>query len=174
MATKSAQLVSAIGKGRSLLSLSRGYASAAATLPDLPYDYNALSPVIIPEIMELHHKKHHQAYITNLNASLEKYAEAEHKGDLKTMIALQPAIKFNGGGALCALVNSCVDVVKTGARRCAANVDRPTLPFLAGHLNHAMFWQMLIPPKVRLQNSCLYQLSVPFYLSFFRRLASPP
>lgn len=69
-----------------------------ASLPDLPYDYNALAPVIIPEIMELHHKKHHQAYITNLNAALEKQAEADHKGDLETVIGLQSAIKFNGGG----------------------------------------------------------------------------
>lgn len=71
---------------------------SSASLPDLPYDYNALAPVIIPEIMELHHKKHHQAYITNLNASLEKQAEADQKDDLDAVIALQPAIKFNGGG----------------------------------------------------------------------------
>lgn len=71
---------------------------ATASLPDLPYDYNALAPVIIPEIMELHHKKHHQAYITNLNAALEKAAEADQKGDLATVISLQSAIKFNGGG----------------------------------------------------------------------------
>lgn len=69
-----------------------------ATLPDLPYDYSALSPVIIPEIMELHHSKHHQAYVTNLNVALEKLAEAEHKGDVNAMIGLQSAIKFNGGG----------------------------------------------------------------------------
>ena len=75
---------------------SRGVATQ--TLPDLPYDYSALSPVIIPEIMELHHKKHHQAYVTNLNKALEQYAEAEQKGDLAAMINLQPAIKFNGGG----------------------------------------------------------------------------
>jgi superoxide dismutase, Fe-Mn family len=77
-------------------SSSRGISSA--TLPDLPYDYNALAPVIIPEIMELHHKKHHQAYITNLNAAMEKAAEADQKSDLDTIISLQPAIKFNGGG----------------------------------------------------------------------------
>ncbi len=68
------------------------------TLPDLPYDYNALEPVISAEIMELHHKKHHNAYVTNLNAALEKYEEAEAKEDLATMISLQPAIRFNGGG----------------------------------------------------------------------------
>jgi len=71
---------------------------SSATLPDLPYDYSELAPVIIPEIMELHHKKHHQAYITNLNKAMEQAAEAEKRGDLKALISLQPAIKFNGGG----------------------------------------------------------------------------
>lgn len=68
------------------------------TLPDLPYDYSALEPVISGEIMELHHKKHHNAYVTNVNKALEQYAEAEAKNDLAKMIALQSAINFNGGG----------------------------------------------------------------------------
>ena len=67
-------------------------------LPDLPYDFNALEPVINAEIMEIHYKKHHQAYVTNLNAALEKYHEAESKKDMQQMIALQSSIKFNGGG----------------------------------------------------------------------------
>ena len=67
-------------------------------LPTLPYDLNALEPVISAEIMNLHYNKHHQAYVTNLNKALEQYCEAEHKNDLPTMIALQQAIKFNGGG----------------------------------------------------------------------------
>jgi Fe-Mn family superoxide dismutase len=46
--------------------------------------------------MELHHKKHHQAYVNNLNASLEKYAAAEAKKDVAEMISLQGAIRFNG------------------------------------------------------------------------------
>lgn len=91
--TRSTQsLLKGLIKGDSIRSIS------SATLPDLPYDYNALAPVIIPEIMELHHKKHHQAYITNLNKALEQYAEAENKNDVASMINLQPAIKFNGGG----------------------------------------------------------------------------
>jgi Fe-Mn family superoxide dismutase len=68
------------------------------TLPDLPYDFNALEPVISAEIMELHYSKHHKAYVTNLNAALEKYLEAEKKNDIAQMISLQSAIKFNGGG----------------------------------------------------------------------------
>jgi len=68
------------------------------TLPDLPYDFGALEPVISAEIMQLHYTKHHNAYVTNLNVALEKYAEAEKKQDVAAMIALQQAIKFNGGG----------------------------------------------------------------------------
>lgn len=67
-------------------------------LLDLPYDYNALEPVISAEIMELHYSKHHRAYVNNLNAALEKYADAESKGDLSALISLQQAIRFNGGG----------------------------------------------------------------------------
>lgn len=67
-------------------------------LPDLPYDYADLQPTINAEIMELHHSKHHHAYVTKLNEALDKYAEAEQQGDLATMINLQPAIQFNGGG----------------------------------------------------------------------------
>ena len=67
-------------------------------LPHLPYDFNALAPIISAEIMELHYSKHHKGYVTNLNAALEKYHEAESKNDVAAMVALQSAIKFNGGG----------------------------------------------------------------------------
>ena len=67
-------------------------------LPPLPYEFDALEPVISAKIMELHYTKHHQAYVNNLNAALEKYAEAETHKDVQAMIALQPAIRFNGGG----------------------------------------------------------------------------
>jgi Fe-Mn family superoxide dismutase len=67
-------------------------------LPELPYDFNALEPVISAEIMQLHYQKHHQGYVTNLNAALEKYHEAESRNDVAQMIALQAAVKFNGGG----------------------------------------------------------------------------
>ena len=68
------------------------------TLPELPYAYNALEPVISEEIMQLHHQKHHAGYVTNLNAALEKYEQAEAKEDLTTLVSLQPLIRFNGGG----------------------------------------------------------------------------
>jgi len=67
-------------------------------IPKLPYSFDALEPVISKEIMELHYEKHHKTYVANLNAALEKYVEAEKKQDLQQMVALQSAIKFNGGG----------------------------------------------------------------------------
>lgn len=61
---------------------------------------SALEPVIPAEIMQLHHSKHHQAYVTNLNAAAERAAAAEARGDVAAMLSLQPALRFNGGGHL--------------------------------------------------------------------------
>ena len=47
-----------------------------STLPELPYEYSALEPVISRDIMTLHHQKHHAAYVTNYNATLEKLQAA--------------------------------------------------------------------------------------------------
>merc|ERR1711962_137000 len=93
---------------RCLIASSRSGAAAVtttavrgkATLPDLPYDYNALEPVISAEIMQLHHSKHHQTYVNNLNAAEDKLAEAQQKGDVSAIIGLSGALKFNGGGHL--------------------------------------------------------------------------
>ena len=88
----------------SLSQSSAAYLSSApggkATLPDLPYDYSNLSPVISAETMELHHSKHHNAYVTNLNVALEKLDAAVSVGDVSSIIGLQGALKFNGGGHL--------------------------------------------------------------------------
>ena len=78
--------------------LSSVSAGGAVTLPDLPYDYNALEPVISAEIMEIHHTKHHNAYVTNLNVAVEKMDAALTAGNVSAVIALQGALKFNGGG----------------------------------------------------------------------------
>jgi superoxide dismutase, Fe-Mn family len=48
--------------------------------------------------MEIHHKKHHQTYVTNLNGALPKLADAEAKQDVNAIVQLQGVIKFNGGG----------------------------------------------------------------------------
>ncbi|XP_043666966.1 superoxide dismutase [Mn], mitochondrial [Vespula pensylvanica] len=69
-------------------------------LPDLPYEYKALEPIICAEIMQLHHSKHHATYVNNLNVAEEKLKEAVAKGDVNAQIALGPALKFNGGGHL--------------------------------------------------------------------------
>ncbi|GMH67052.1 hypothetical protein TrST_g523 [Triparma strigata] len=73
-------------------------AMSSASLPALPYAYDALEPTISSTIMEIHHTKHHQTYVTNLNAALEKAEAASKSGDASALIALAPAIKFNGGG----------------------------------------------------------------------------
>ena len=69
---------------------------SVAKLPDLPYDFGALEPVISAEIMQIHHSKHHNAYVTNLNLSMTKLEEAISKKDTSSIISLQQAIKFNG------------------------------------------------------------------------------
>lgn len=83
---------------RAMRSATTGARRMKHTLPDLAYDYAALEPVISAKIMELHHSKHHNTYVNNLNIAEEQYAEAVHTGDLTKAIGLQSAIKFNGGG----------------------------------------------------------------------------
>ena len=68
------------------------------SLPDLQYDYSALAPYIAPEIMELHHSKHHQAYVTGANLALEKLAEAREAGNFATVAKIEKDLAFNLGG----------------------------------------------------------------------------
>ncbi|KAH0538317.1 hypothetical protein FGG08_005091 [Glutinoglossum americanum] len=68
------------------------------TLPPLPYAYDALEPHISAQIMTIHHTKHHQAYVTNLNAALASLVTFSQTSDIPAQIALQQAVKFNGGG----------------------------------------------------------------------------
>lgn len=67
----------------------------AEKLPDLDYDYGELEPFISAEIMQLHHQKHHQTYITNFNKALE---QLESFNNPAAIVGLQSAINFNGGG----------------------------------------------------------------------------
>jgi superoxide dismutase, Fe-Mn family len=90
----------------------------AHSLPPLPYPSDALEPHIDKQTMEIHHGKHHNAYVTNLNAALEKHPELQSKSaeDLIRGIASVPedirtAVRNNGGG----------------------------------HVNHSMFWQIMGP-----------------------------
>ncbi|WP_134772281.1 superoxide dismutase [Ornithinimicrobium flavum] len=68
------------------------------TLPDLAYDYGALEPHISGEIMELHHSKHHKAYVDGANQALEKLAAARESGDFGTVPMLEKNLAFNLGG----------------------------------------------------------------------------
>ncbi len=72
---------------------------AEYTLPELPYDYSALEPHISAEIMELHHSKHHQAYVNGANAALKAQAEAREDGTIGAKaILLSRNLAFNLGG----------------------------------------------------------------------------
>ncbi|MCG8927322.1 superoxide dismutase [Lentzea sp. CC55] len=67
-------------------------------LPDLPYDYAALEPAITGEILELHHSKHHAAYVKGANDSLERLAETREKEDFTGIVGLEKTFAFNLSG----------------------------------------------------------------------------
>ncbi len=90
----------------------------AFEVPALPYAYDALEPHIDEATMHLHHDKHHQAYVTNLNAAIDKHPELSSKSPeelIKDLNAvpedIRPAVRNNGGG----------------------------------HVNHTMFWEIMGP-----------------------------
>jgi len=91
----------------------------AFTLPPLPYAFDALEPHIDAKTMEIHHDKHHQAYITNLNKALESAPELASK-------SLEELLANN-----CAIVP---DAIKTAVRNHGG-----------GHHNHSLFWTILGP-----------------------------
>lgn len=68
------------------------------TLPELAYDYGALEPSISGTIMELHHSKHHQAYVTGANTALQQLAEARDSDNLANVNKLEKDLAFNLGG----------------------------------------------------------------------------
>jgi superoxide dismutase, Fe-Mn family len=68
------------------------------TLPDLPYDYAALEPHYSGRILELHHDKHHAAYVTGVNTTLEKLAEARAGDDFSALVGLEKTLAFNLSG----------------------------------------------------------------------------
>lgn len=87
------------------------------TLPDLPYAYDALEPHIDAQTMEIHHSKHHNTYVTNLNAALK---DSGHEGK---------AIE-----ALVAEVNSLPESIRNAVRNNGG-----------GHANHSLFWTVMSP-----------------------------
>jgi len=92
----------------------------AFTLPNLPYAYDALEPHIDAKTMEIHHTKHHQAYVNNLNAAVEKAPELQGK-------SLDDLMKG---------INSVPESVRTAVRNNGG-----------GHWNHSMFWELMGPGK---------------------------
>ncbi|HTI63085.1 MAG TPA: superoxide dismutase [Gemmatimonadaceae bacterium] len=90
------------------------------TLPPLPYPYDALEPHIDARTMEIHHTKHHQAYVNNLNAAIEKAPE---------------------------LANKSLDELMRGANSLPESVRTAVRNNGGGHWNHSMFWQLMGPGK---------------------------
>lgn len=68
------------------------------TLPDLAYDYGSLEPHISGRIMQLHHDKHHAAYVKGANEALDRLAEARHKNDFASIAGLEKALAFHVSG----------------------------------------------------------------------------
>src|SRR5438128_6157368 len=87
-------------------------------LPELGYDYGALEPHIDKQTMEIHHGKHHGAYVNNLNAALEKHPELQSK-------SIEDLIRG---------INTVPEDIRTAVRNNGG-----------GHLNHTMFWQIMGP-----------------------------
>jgi Fe-Mn family superoxide dismutase len=71
---------------------------AEYTLPELGYDYAALEPHISGKIMQLHHDKHHQAYVTGANTAITKLAESRDSGDFANINKLEKDLAFNLAG----------------------------------------------------------------------------
>src|SRR5436305_8566578 len=90
------------------------------SVPPLPYDYNALEPHIDEQTMGIHHDKHHAAYVSNLNAALEKSPELQNK-------SVEELIKG---------INTVPEAIRTAVRNNGG-----------GHVNHTMFWQIMGPGK---------------------------
>ena len=90
----------------------------AHSLPPLPYPPDALEPHIDKQTMEIHHGKHHNAYVTNLNAALEKHPELQSK-------SVEDLLKG---------INSVPEDIRTAVRNNGG-----------GHANHSMFWKLLAP-----------------------------
>ena len=68
------------------------------TLPDLAYDYSALEPYYSGEMLELHHDKHHAAYVAGVNATLATLEEARHEGNYASIVGLERTLAFNLSG----------------------------------------------------------------------------
>ncbi|MBM3206467.1 MAG: superoxide dismutase [Candidatus Staskawiczbacteria bacterium] len=111
----------------------------AHTLPELPYAYNSLEPYIDEETMKLHHDKHHLAYVNNLNLAIEKYANLSSKSAEELIMDL----------------SSVPEDMRSAVRNNAG-----------GHVNHAMFWQIMTPGGPREPSGKLAEEIVNTFGSF--------
>ena len=68
------------------------------TLPDLEYDYGALEPHYSARMLELHHDKHHKAYVDGVNTTLDKLAASRDSGDMSALVGLEKTLAFNLSG----------------------------------------------------------------------------
>ena len=85
----------------------------AHTLPPLPYDFAALEPHIDAQTMQIHHGKHHQAYVTNLNAALDKHPELHDKSLDDLIEGARPACRRTSARP------SATTAAATGTTRCS-------------------------------------------------------
>uniref|UniRef100_A0A2P2IBH3 Superoxide dismutase n=1 Tax=Hirondellea gigas TaxID=1518452 RepID=A0A2P2IBH3_9CRUS len=72
--------------------------SMPATLPELSFGYGDLEPILPARLMEVHHGKHHAAYVANYNKATEAYKDYASKSDIENMMAAHKAVTFNAGG----------------------------------------------------------------------------
>ena len=86
------------GKPGQEVDLSGAYGGGEYTLPDLPYEYDALEPTIDARIMELHHSAHHQGYVAGTNAALDELAELRESGDFEGIKRVKRDLSFNLSG----------------------------------------------------------------------------
>jgi Fe-Mn family superoxide dismutase len=68
------------------------------TLPEMPYDYSALEPYYSGENLELHHSKHHAAYVAGANSTIERLEEVRAKNDFSALVGLEKTLSFNISG----------------------------------------------------------------------------
>jgi superoxide dismutase, Fe-Mn family len=76
----------------------QSYKNGEYTLPDLPYDYDALEPLYDEQTLKIHHDKHHAGYVKKLNAAISKLNEARDNNDFSSIQAISNELAFNGSG----------------------------------------------------------------------------
>jgi superoxide dismutase, Fe-Mn family len=94
------KLIADIGKENTMLNVEnlKAYKTGEYILPDLPYAYKALEPLYDEQTLQLHHDKHHAAYVSKLNAALSKLEKARSSNDYSAIQAISNELAFHGSG----------------------------------------------------------------------------